>query len=66
MGRPRAGQPSPDDGARETVVHMKGSPEYVRWLDQVHKKTHIPKVQIFRIAVRDWAERNGHLLPPDI
>jgi hypothetical protein len=71
MGRPRKAArrvPAPveDRGERETVIHMKGSPEYVDWLEEVHRKTHIPKVQIFRIAVAEWAARNGHREPPDI
>jgi hypothetical protein len=45
---------------------MKGSADYVDWLDGVHRKTHIPKVQIFRLAVAEWAERNGHPVPPEI
>jgi hypothetical protein len=72
MGRPRkTAKPAPaesidDRGERETVIHMKGSPGYVKWLDDVHRKTHIPKVQIFRIAVSEWAARNGHEEPPEI
>ena len=71
MGRPKKGvepqkSSSADMGSRETIIHMKGSAEYVAWLDSVHKKTHIPKVQIFRIALAEWAERNSHPLPPEI
>lgn len=69
MGRPKTGLPKPareDTGERETVIHMKGSAEYVEWLEAINKKTHIPKVQVFRIAVREWAERNKHPLPPEI
>jgi hypothetical protein len=71
MGRPRkaakqTSEPAEDRGERETVIHMKGSADYVRWLEEVHRKTHIPKVQIFRIAVAEWAERNGHREPPEI
>lgn len=70
MGRPKRGQkiPKPEDkgDARETVIHMKGSRAYVEWLDELHRKTHIPKVQIFRIAVADWARRGGHSEPPEM
>jgi hypothetical protein len=71
MGRPTrsAGKPpapAEDRCQRETVIHMKGSPEYVDWLESIHRKTHIPKVQIFRIAIAEWAERNGHGAPPEI
>jgi hypothetical protein len=71
MGRPRkAAKQTPatveDRSERETIVHMKGSAEYVDWLEEVHRKTHIPKVQIFRIAVAEWAARNGLREPPEI
>jgi hypothetical protein len=71
MGRPKkTAQRKPplheDEGKRETVIHMKGSAGYTAWLDDVHRKTHIPKVQIFRIAVAEWAERHGHTAPPEI
>lgn len=51
---------------RETVVHMKGSPAYVKWLDDINKKTYIPKVQLVRIALAEWAERHRHPKPPEI
>lgn len=71
MGRPRKTAnetPEPTEGRseRETVIHMKGSAGYVAWLESVHRKTHIPKVQIFRLAIAEWAERNGHPTPPEI
>ena len=71
MGRPkRSAKRSPvvskEPGDRETVIHMKGSPQYVAWLEEVHRKTHIPKVQIFRLAVAEWAKRQGHSSPPEI
>jgi hypothetical protein len=69
MGRPKANKkPDPSEVRedRETVIHMKGSPEFVDWLDAVHKATHIPKVQIFRIAVAEWAKKNGHPAPPEM
>jgi len=69
VGRPKRGTPEPppeERGERESVIHMKGSPEYVDWLDLAHKRTHIPKVQIFRLAVADWAKKNGLPAPPEI
>ncbi len=54
------------DAARETVIHMKGSPEYVKWLQDAHKQTHIPKVKIFRLALKDWALSRKLPLPPEI
>lgn len=69
MGRPKANatddapQERPD---RETVIHLKGSPEYNDWLTGAHKKTRLSKAAIFRIAVEQWAERNGLEPPPEI
>lgn len=51
---------------REAIIHMKGSPEYVEWLEQVHQATHIPKVQIVRLALAEWARNHGHPEPPEI
>lgn len=69
MGRPkvkRSAQSLPEREERETIINMKGSPEYVAWLDAIHRKTHIPKVQIVRLAITLWAKENGHPLPPEI
>ena len=51
---------------RESIVNMKGSPDYAAWLEGVHRKTHIPKVQIIRVALSEWPEKHGHALPPEI
>jgi hypothetical protein len=45
---------------------MKGSRAYADWLEAMHWKTHISKVQIVRLALKEWAERNGHEAPPEI
>jgi hypothetical protein len=75
MGRPKSSAkpkgsgPSskPEErGERETVIHMKGSPEYVDWLEAIHKQTRIPKVQIFRLALEEWAAKSGYPVPPEI
>ena len=69
MARKNPGRPpslSAGHEERETVIHMKGSPAYVAWLETIHKKTHIPKVQIARLAFRSWAKENGHPAPPEI
>lgn len=62
----RAAPPPAVELERETIVNMKGSPEYADWLEGVHRKTHIPKVQIVRLALGLWAETNGHTSPPEI
>lgn len=51
---------------RETIINMKGSPEYAQWLEAIHRKTYIPKVQIVRLALAEWAAKNGHDAPPEI
>ena len=69
MGRPKAnkGDETPRErNDRETVIHLKGSPEYVDWLEAAHKKTRLPKATIIRIAVEEWAARNGHPKPPEL
>jgi hypothetical protein len=71
VGRPKKGDraerpPKSDAEERETIIHMKGSREYSDFLDVVHRKSHIPKVQLFRIAYAEWCERNGFGTPPKI
>jgi hypothetical protein len=69
IARPKKAPPAPPpvpDGERETIVNIKGSAGYAAWLEGVHRKTHIPKVQIFRLAVADWAQRHDHPAPPEI
>lgn len=67
MGRPKKVATTGENRAvRETVIHLKGSPEFVDWLEVVNKKTHISKAEIVRIALAEWAEKNGHPLPPEI
>lgn len=56
----------PEKPERETVIHMKGSPEYVAWLERVHRETRIPKVQIFRQALEEWATTRDMPKPPEI
>ncbi len=58
--------PPTTETERGTIINMKGSPEYSAWLEEVHRTTHIPKVQIFRLALADWAAKNGYRTPPEI
>jgi hypothetical protein len=76
VGRPKKGERKAGRGSkdpnsagaedRETIVFVKGSSAYFDFVDDVHKKTFIPKAQLFRIAFREWCERNGHGTPPEI
>jgi hypothetical protein len=56
-------EPAPDE--RVAVIQLKGSAEYAQWLEDVHRKTRIPKAAIFRLAIEEWAAKNGHPLPPE-
>lgn len=69
MARPKKGikgtppEPSPED--RAAIIHLKGTVAYARWLDAIHRKTHIPKASLFRLAMAEWAKANGHPEPPE-
>jgi hypothetical protein len=62
-GSTAKGEPADE---RVVIVHLKGSPAYAEWLEQVHKKTHIAKATLFRLAMSEWADRNGHPAPPEM
>lgn len=47
---------------RTTIINLKGSEEQADWLEAVHRKTHLAKSVIVRLALTLWAESNGH--PP--
>jgi hypothetical protein len=47
------------------VIHLKGSRDYQAWLSALSKTTHIPAAVIVRLALADWAARNGHPIPPE-
>jgi hypothetical protein len=72
VGRPKKGAPpkreskKDRDDFREAILYMKGSPEYFRFVDSVHNKTGLTKVQMFRIAFKVWCEMNDHGTPPEI
>jgi hypothetical protein len=62
----RAGKPVPkpaDD--RVAIIHLRGTPGYAEWLAAVHRRTHIPKATIVRLALAEWAGRHGHPTPPE-
>lgn len=68
MGRPKKGTPPPEKAADERVaiIHLKGTQEYAKWLEEVNKKSHIPKAALFRLAMAEWAGRNGYPPPPEL
>jgi hypothetical protein len=57
----RAETPVPQS-PRITIINLKGSQEQADWLEAVHRKTHLSKSVIVRLAISLWAEHNGH--PP--
>jgi hypothetical protein len=61
-GRPKAKGASASQAARATIINLKGSQEQADWLEAVHRKTHLPKAVIVRLALDQWAASNGH--PP--
>jgi hypothetical protein len=61
-GRPtkQPAKPEPAPASRTTIINLKGSQEQAAWLEEVNRKTHIPKAAIVRLALSEWAERHGH------
>ena len=51
---------------RKQAVRIIGTKEYADWLEAAHRQTRIPKVQIFRLAVEEWAARNDFPPPPEM
>ena len=63
MARPKGkGKDEAPQDARVTIINLKGSQAQADWLEAVHRKTYIAKSVIVRLALREWAEKNGH--PP--
>jgi hypothetical protein len=59
-GRPKGKAAAGQD--RVTIINLKGTTDQAEWLEAVHRKTHIAKTVIVRLALAEWAQRNGH--PP--
>jgi hypothetical protein len=59
-GRPKGETPASD--VRKTIVNLKGSKSQEAWMEALHRKTHIAKSVILRLALAEWASKNGH--PP--
>ena len=70
VGRPKKGtrpeKSKSDEFGRVQIVSIRGSEEYDTFVTDTHEKTRIPKSEQFRIAYREWCERNGYGTPPPI
>ena len=56
--RGKAAEPIPTP--RTTIINLKGTEAQAEWLEGVHRKTHIAKSVIMRLALSEWAERHSH------
>jgi hypothetical protein len=60
-GRPRGKKTvEATQTGRTTIINLKGSEEQAAWLEAVHRKTHLPKSVIVRLALELWATQNDH------
>jgi hypothetical protein len=48
-----------------SIINLKGTAAYRDWLSGLSKKTHIPAAVIVRLALAEWAVKNGHPSPPE-
>lgn len=59
-GRPKAKLEDESSAARTTIISLKGTQKQADWLESVHRKTHIPKAVIIRLALAEWAKSRGY------
>jgi hypothetical protein len=52
------------EGTRVSVIHLKGSQAFRRWLTKISEETLIPAASITRAALAKWAKDNGQPAPP--
>lgn len=50
---------------RETILSLKGSPEWSQWLGDLATKFRTKKAGIIDRALAEFAERNGFREPPE-
>jgi hypothetical protein len=50
---------------RETILSLKGSPEWSQWLGDLSTKLRTTKAGIIDRALAELAERNGFREPPE-
>lgn len=61
----RGAEATAAEGGRVAITAFRGSPDYAKWFEDLHDRTHIPKAAILRLALVEWCKKNGHPLPPD-
>jgi hypothetical protein len=54
------------DNDRVSVIHLKGSKAYRKWLADATRETKYPQAVIVRWAVAQWAESQGLNPPPEL
>jgi hypothetical protein len=60
-GRPKSERAAvPAQTPRITIINLKGSEEQSEWLEKMHRRTHLSKSVIVRLALALWAEQNKH------
>ena len=67
MAKKKPRSADPESGSdRVVIIHLKGSGVYSDWLDRLNKHTSIPKAQMFRLAMIDYAKKIGFEQPPEM
>lgn len=64
MAKKKPGRPKMGPEPKRTVVNLKGSPAWGDWLGEISERTMIPASKLIEVAMKEWAERNGHPAPP--
>lgn len=65
MAKKKVAEVEPETVGRVSVIHLQGPPEERDWLTTLHRKTHLPKATIVRLALADWAKSKGLPDPPE-
>lgn len=55
----------PGQVGRRTILVLKGSAAYGRWVDQISRASRIPRAILVDLALTEWAQSHGHESPPD-
>jgi hypothetical protein len=65
MAKKKGGARVAERPGQTSIINLKGTGQYREWLSGVSRKTHIPAASIVRLALADWAAKNGHPSPPE-